>query len=321
MRSLIKLSIIAGLFIPVLASAQTQTLPLGWSMVGNDTGAPIDANAVFGNSTIPTAMSPSVNTVWSWNNLLSRWNLFAPSMTPQELSTYSAGKGYGVLSSIAKGEGFWVNAKNQFLYAPIFATTVNPAPVANAGFAQNVALGSMVTLDGSASSVGSYAWELTSRPIGSSAALSSSTAVNPTFQADVAGTYVASLIVNNGQVNSTPATVIITTVTPVFSANCASCHTTTPVEAHISANGGYLRGPCAMCHGPTKVVTHHWYSMNPATRTVCGSCHTGIDFTTGTGTTIRGIYTGHVGGAFLDDTTCSVCHDTTRNTATHSWIK
>jgi len=30
-----------------------------------------------------------------------------------------------VLSSIAKGEGFWVNAKNQFMYSPMAVATVN----------------------------------------------------------------------------------------------------------------------------------------------------------------------------------------------------
>ncbi len=113
---IIRLSILIGL--PVLASAQTQTLPQGWSMVGNDTGAAINASTVFGNATKPTAITPSVTSVWTWNNALSQWNFFAPSMTPQELSTYAASKSYGVLFSVAKGEGFWVNAKNQFVYDP-----------------------------------------------------------------------------------------------------------------------------------------------------------------------------------------------------------
>lgn len=78
----IRLSILAGLLTPVLASAQAQTLPQGWSMVGNDTGAAINASAVFGNAATPTAVTPSVATVWTWNNTLSQWNLFVPSMTP-----------------------------------------------------------------------------------------------------------------------------------------------------------------------------------------------------------------------------------------------
>lgn len=220
MRSLINLSIIAGLILPVLASAQTQTLPQGWSMVGNGASIAVDAAVIFGNSTSPTSNSSSVITVWSWNNLLGRWNFLAPSMTAQELSTYAASKGYGVLSTIAKGEGFWVNAKNAFLYDPsITASPTNAAPVANAGVAQNVFAGSGVTLDGGASSDAnsdplSYTWTLTTKPAGSVAVLSSATSAKPTFTADVAGTYVASLSVNDGKVNSTTTSVSITAALP-----------------------------------------------------------------------------------------------------------
>jgi hypothetical protein len=129
MRSIIKLSIIAGLILPVLASAQTQTLPMGWSIVGNNTGAAINANAVFGNATAPTAVTSNVTTVWTWNNALNQWNFFAPSMTPQELSMYAASKGYGVLSSVSKDEGFWVNAKAQFLYSPTSTASVDVKPL------------------------------------------------------------------------------------------------------------------------------------------------------------------------------------------------
>ena len=122
MISLMKLSIFAGLFLPLLTSAQTQTLPKGWSIVGNNTGATINASAVFGDVTAPTTMTPNITTVWTWNNALNQWNFFAPSMTPQELSTYAAGKGYGVLSSITKNEGFWINTKSQFLYDPSVTT-------------------------------------------------------------------------------------------------------------------------------------------------------------------------------------------------------
>ena len=88
---------------------------------------------------------------------------------------------------------------------------------ANAGTTQSVAVAAVVALDGSASraEVGrtlTYAWTLTSRPAGSSAALSSATAAKPTFTADVAGTYVATLIVSDGRVNSAAATVSITAV-------------------------------------------------------------------------------------------------------------
>lgn len=93
----------------------------------------------------------------------------------------------------------------------------NSAPVANAGSAQNVVVGTVVTLDGSASTDAdgnalTYAWTLTTKPAGSAASLSSATSVKPTFTADVAGTYGASLIVSDGQTSS-----IVSTVTVVAS--------------------------------------------------------------------------------------------------------
>lgn len=101
----------------------------------------------------------------------------------------------------------------------VTASVANAAPVANAGLAQNVVAGSLVTLDGSASSDANgdtltYAWTLTSKPAGSTAALSSATSAKPTLTADAAGTYVATLTVNDGKVNSAATTVIVTAQLP-----------------------------------------------------------------------------------------------------------
>ena len=84
---------------------------------------------------------------------------------------------------------------------------VNSAPVANAGTAQSVVANTVVTLDGSSSNDANgdlltYSWAFTSKPLGSSATLSSATTVKPTFTADVAGAYVFNLVVNDGKVNS-----------------------------------------------------------------------------------------------------------------------
>jgi len=105
----------------------------------------------------------------------------------------------------------------------VIITSSNVAPVANAGPDQGgIALGSLVTLDGSASSDANgdpltYSWSLTAKPAGSAAVLSSLTSVSPTFIVDLAGTYVVQLIVNDGTVSSAPNTVNISTVnvTPV----------------------------------------------------------------------------------------------------------
>jgi hypothetical protein len=104
-------------------------------------------------------------------------------------------------------------------YVSITATVANSAPVANAGTEQAVAVGATVTLNGLGSTDANgdvllYKWVLTYKPASSSASLSSLTAAQPTFTADVAGVYVASLIVNDGKVDSTVSTVAITASAP-----------------------------------------------------------------------------------------------------------
>jgi hypothetical protein len=95
-------------------------------------------------------------------------------------------------------------------------STGNVPPVANAGLDQNgVSIGSLITLDGSASFDANgdpltYSWSFTSKPPGSTAVLSSLTSVSPTFTADLAGDYVVQLIVHDGAVDSVPDSVMIT---------------------------------------------------------------------------------------------------------------
>ena len=99
--------------------------------------------------------------------------------------------------------------------ATVVITTQNSIPVANAGSDQSVVVGATVQLNGSASIDAdgdplTYSWSFTFRPGGSAATLTNPATVNPTFVADLAGTYVVQLIVNDGAVNSTPVTVTIT---------------------------------------------------------------------------------------------------------------
>ena len=89
--------------------------------------------------------------------------------------------------------------------------TINNPPVAGAGVDQTVGLGTTVQLDGSGASDPesdplTYQWTIVSAPVGSAAVLSDATLVNPTMVADVAGTSVLQLIVNDGMADSTPDT-------------------------------------------------------------------------------------------------------------------
>ena len=101
----------------------------------------------------------------------------------------------------------------------VVAASANSAPVANAGNDQNAATGTVVTLNGRASSdvdgdTVSYAWSLTTLPTGSSAVLTNPTNVSPTFTVDIDGTYVAQLIVNDGTVSSAADTISVVAPTP-----------------------------------------------------------------------------------------------------------
>jgi hypothetical protein len=93
----------------------------------------------------------------------------------------------------------------------------NTAPVANAGINQNVITGTQVTLNGSGSTDTdgdslTYTWTL-STPADSATALNNSTSIQPTFTADLNGTYTASLAVNDGTIGSSADIVVVTSST------------------------------------------------------------------------------------------------------------
>jgi len=108
------------------------------------------------------------------------------------------------------------NVSSDHTIAASFAVDNQP-PVSNAGADQAVRVSDTVELDGSSSSDPNgdsltYNWSFVSRPAGSGAVLSTANAVNPTFTADVAGSYTVRLIVNDGTVNSAPDTVVVATL-------------------------------------------------------------------------------------------------------------
>lgn len=129
----------------------------------------------------------------------------------------------------------------------VLVSTLNSPPVARPGTNRSVALGSTVTLDGSASSdvdgnTLAFRWSLTSRPAGSTAVLSSTTVVNPSFVADRAGSYVAQLIVNDGFVDSAAASVTISTDNAAPAAN-AGPDQSVPLGSTVLLNGSASSDP------------------------------------------------------------------------------
>jgi hypothetical protein len=100
--------------------------------------------------------------------------------------------------------------------ATVTITTTNTPPVANPGQNQTVAIGAQVQLNGAGSTDVdgdplTYQWSFVSTPGSSTAQLSSTSAVNPSFTADKPGNYIVQLIVNDGKINSAAKTVTIST--------------------------------------------------------------------------------------------------------------
>jgi len=85
----------------------TVNMVSGWNLLGNSNSVALDVATAFGDPA-------KVTTVWKWVPATSKWAFFAPSMSTQNLAAYTASRGYDVLTTIAGGEGFWINALNPF---------------------------------------------------------------------------------------------------------------------------------------------------------------------------------------------------------------
>ncbi|MBI3778299.1 MAG: hypothetical protein HY274_05225, partial [Gammaproteobacteria bacterium] len=134
------------------------------------------------------------------------------------------------------------DARNGSGSASVTITAVNRPPIANAGPNQTVLINQTVQLDGSGSAdpdgaTITYSWTQPTGPV--QAGLSSATAASPTFSTNVTGTYGFALVVNDGMVDSAPATVNVTVKPPGFSVDRIS-PTSGPSATIVSLTGQSL---------------------------------------------------------------------------------
>ena len=181
---------------------------------GNDQNASTGTVVTLNGSASSDAEGDTLSYTWSLTSFPSGSN--ASLTNPTNVSpTFTADVDGTYVAQLIVNDGTVDSAADT---VSVIAATANSAPVANAGNDQNASTGTVVTLNGSASSDAdgdtlSYTWSLTSLPSGSSASLTSPTNVSPTFTADVDGTYVAQLIVNDGTVDSAADTVSVIAAT------------------------------------------------------------------------------------------------------------
>jgi hypothetical protein len=131
--------------------------------------------------------------------------------------------------------------------AKIGSGTVQVPPLANAGPDQTANVGSLVTLDGSASSDPggqiplTYAWSFLSRPAASKATLLGASEVDSTFTPDMPGDYVIQLVVTNAVGLSSAATVTVSTLNspPVADAGPDQVITVIGTVVHLNGSQSY----------------------------------------------------------------------------------
>jgi hypothetical protein len=123
----------------------------------------------------------------------------------------------------------------------------NRAPFAAAGTDQLVSTGTIVHLDGSASSdpdldTLTYAWAFTSKPVASAATLVGADGVAPAFAADAEGDYEIQLVVSDGRAASAPSTVLVKAVgapRPIANAGPDRTAVTGQTTVQLDGSGSY----------------------------------------------------------------------------------
>lgn len=193
-----------------IAAATGNTAPV--ATAGPDQAVPLNASVILNGNDSTDVDRDALTYQWSLTSKPagSAATLADPNTAMPKFTADVAGQ---YISQLIVNDGRVNSAPDTVI---VTAGAGNTAPVANAGAAQIAAIGTTVVLDGTASRDADgnalvWKWALTAKPAGSAAALSDPTVARPSFIVDTAGEYVAQLIVNDGKLDSPPATVMIKT--------------------------------------------------------------------------------------------------------------
>jgi hypothetical protein len=94
------------------------TVAAGWNLLGNPVNQSIAVADKFGDAS-------KVTSVWKWDSTAATWQFYTPGMGAAELQAYAASQGFGVLTEINGGDGFWVNARVQADLGTITGASIN----------------------------------------------------------------------------------------------------------------------------------------------------------------------------------------------------
>ena len=147
---------------------------------------------------------------------------------------------------------------------PTVSDKLNPGLPASVSAAvssdTNVSMTAVLRGDVVSSSAYTYSWALTSKPTGSSASLASTTAANPSFKADVAGAYVATMTITDGSSNVASSSVTVTACSASSNSSspftgCASSGATASISG-IAATGSAMMGATITLQDATGKTTN-----------------------------------------------------------------
>jgi hypothetical protein len=76
----------------------------GWNLLGNSLNQALSVTTLLGDPQV-------VNSVWKWNaSSPTGWQFYSPQLDATALATYASSNGFGVLTTLNPGDGYWVNA-------------------------------------------------------------------------------------------------------------------------------------------------------------------------------------------------------------------